>query len=60
VLDKGTNKPFKQYGREEFESWMVSNGSRKNPTRAEVSQWIKLAWNKVMTETIVNTWKIIG
>jgi hypothetical protein len=33
VLDKGVNKPFKHYVREEFESWMVGNGSRKKPTR---------------------------
>jgi hypothetical protein len=38
---------------------MVSNGSRKKPTRGEVSQWIKIAWDKVMTATNVNTWKII-
>jgi hypothetical protein len=23
-------------------------------------QWIKIAWDKVMTATIVNTWKSIG
>jgi hypothetical protein len=28
--------------------------------RAEVSQWIKFAWDKLMTPTLVNTWKIIG
>jgi hypothetical protein len=33
VLNKGVRKPFKQYVREEFEYWMVSNGSRKKPTR---------------------------
>jgi hypothetical protein len=60
VLDKGVNKPFKHYDREEFESWMVSNGSRKKPTRGEVSQWIKMARDKVTAATIVNTWKSIG
>jgi hypothetical protein len=60
VLDKGVNKPFKHYAREEFESWMVSNGSRKKPTRGEVSQWIKMAWDKVTTATIINSWKSIG
>jgi hypothetical protein len=60
VLEKGVNKPFKHYAREEFESWMVSNGSRKKPTRGEVSQWINMAWDKVTTATIVNTWKSIG
>jgi hypothetical protein len=33
VLDKGVNKPFKKYARDEFESWMVNNGSRKKTTR---------------------------
>jgi hypothetical protein len=28
ILDKGVNKPFKGYLREEFERWMMSNGSR--------------------------------
>jgi hypothetical protein len=60
VLDKGVNKPFKQYTRDEFESWMVSNSLCKKPTRGEVSQWIKIAWDKVTTATIVNTWKSIG
>jgi hypothetical protein len=50
----------KQYAREEFESWMVSNGSCKKPTRGEVSQWIKIVWEKVTTATIVNTWKSIA
>jgi hypothetical protein len=35
VLDKDMNKPFKKYAREDLESWMVSNGSRKKPTRGE-------------------------
>jgi hypothetical protein len=39
---------------------MVSNGSRKKPTRGELSQWIKMAWDKVTTATIINTWKSIG
>jgi hypothetical protein len=60
VIDKGVNKHFKHYAKEKFEYWMVSNGSRKKPTRGEVSQWIKMAWDKVTTATIVNTWKSIG
>jgi hypothetical protein len=31
----------------------------KKPTRGEVSQWIKIAWDKVTTATILNTWKSI-
>jgi hypothetical protein len=61
VIDKGVNKPFKHYAREEFESWMASNnGSRKKTTRGEVSQWIKMAWDKVTTATLINTWKSTG
>jgi hypothetical protein len=59
VLDKVVNKTFKHYTREEFESWMVSNGSSKKTTRGEVSKWIQMAWDKVMTATIINTWKSI-
>jgi hypothetical protein len=60
VLDKGVNNPLKKYEREEFESWVVSNGSSKKPTRGEVSQLIKIPWDKVTTGTTVNTCKIIG
>jgi hypothetical protein len=60
LLDKGLNKHFKQYFREEFESWMVGTGSQKKPARGEVSQWIKIAWGTVTTATIVKTWKSIG
>jgi hypothetical protein len=50
VLEKGANKPFKQYTREKFQSWMASNSSRKKTTWGEVSQWIKIAWDKAMTD----------
>jgi hypothetical protein len=59
VLDKCVSKPFKKYAREEFELWIMAQGSHKRPTRAEVSQWIKVAWEKVTTSTIINTWKSI-
>jgi hypothetical protein len=39
---------------------MVVNGSHKKTTRAEILQSIKVAWEKVITATIVNTWKSIG
>jgi hypothetical protein len=60
VLDKGVNKPFKGYLRDQFEEWMFTNGSRRWPSRAEVAQWVAKAWERVTTVTIVNTWKSIG
>jgi hypothetical protein len=42
ILDKGVNKPFKGYLREEFEMWMMLNGSSRKPMRAEVAQWIAI------------------
>jgi hypothetical protein len=60
ILDKWVNKPFKQYLREEFERWMMINGSRRRLMRAEVAQWVSVAWSKVIREIIVNTWNSIG
>jgi hypothetical protein len=60
VLDKVVNKSFKGYLRDQFEEWVCTNGSRRRPSRAEVSQWVTNAWEQVMTATIVNTWKSIG
>jgi hypothetical protein len=56
ILDKWVNTPFKGYLQDEFERWMMSNGSRHKPMRAEVAQWIAIAWSKVTRETIFNTW----
>jgi hypothetical protein len=40
ILDKWVTTPFKGYLRDEFERWMMANGSRRKPMRAEVSRWI--------------------
>jgi hypothetical protein len=60
ILDKGVNRPFKSYAREEFENWMLTNLSSRHPTRGEVASWITTAWNKITQETIKNTWKYVG
>jgi hypothetical protein len=57
VLDKGLNKTFKGYLREQFEYWMCTNGSCCWSSRVEVAQWVARAWSQVRTSTIVNTWK---
>jgi hypothetical protein len=50
ILDKGVNKPFKGYLRDEFEMWMMANYSRRKTMRTEVAQWISIAWSKVSRE----------
>jgi hypothetical protein len=60
ILDKGVNRPFKYYALEEFENWMLTNLSFPRPTRGEVAFWVNTAWNKIMEETIKNTWKSVN
>jgi hypothetical protein len=60
TLDKWINKPFKQYLRNEFEIWMVMNGSHNRSIRVDIYQWIALAWSKVTRETIVNACNGVG
>jgi hypothetical protein len=59
IMDTRVNKPFKGYLREEFDWWMMKNGSRRQRMRADISQWIDHAWSKVTRETIVNTWNSV-
>jgi hypothetical protein len=37
IIDKGVNRPFKSYAREEFENWMLTNLSSRHLTRGEVA-----------------------
>jgi hypothetical protein len=60
IPDKGVNRPFKSYAREEFENWMLTNISSCHPTRGEVASWVNTAWKKITKETIKNTWKSVG
>jgi hypothetical protein len=39
---------------------MCTNGSRRQPSRAEVVHWVAKAWDQVTTATNVNYWKSIG
>jgi hypothetical protein len=54
ILDKGVNRPFKYYAREEFQNWMLTNLSSRHPMRGEVASWVNTAWNKITEETIKN------
>jgi hypothetical protein len=40
ILNKGVNRLFKYYAREEFENWMLTNLSSCHPTRGEVESWV--------------------
>jgi hypothetical protein len=60
ILDKGINRPFKGYARENFEHWMMTNNNQRHPTRGEVASWIDDAWNKISMICIKNTWRSVG
>jgi hypothetical protein len=60
ILDKGVNRPFKYYAREEFENWMLTKLCSCHTTRGEVASWVNTAWKKITEETIKNTWKYVG
>lgn len=59
VLDVGINKPFKNYIRESYESWMRDHLGAK-VQRPDVATWVDEAWYRITGETIVNTWRTIG
>jgi hypothetical protein len=59
-LDKGINRPFKGYARENFEHWMRTNDSRRHPTIGEVASWIDDGWNKISVSCIKNAWRSVG
>ena len=60
VMDKGVNKPFKEYLHQESMSWLVAQPQNSSPSHAVVGQWIHTACEKVTVKSIVNTWVGIG
>ena len=60
VMDKGVNKPFKQFIRQESLQWLISQPPNTKPTRQIIAQWIHAAWEQVTVDTIVNTWATVG
>jgi len=57
VLDKGVNKPFKQFVKQEYELWMLANQDGVKPGRLDIARWV---FKRVTAETIRNTWNLIG
>ena len=58
ILDKGINKPFKDYIKREQIQFMIDNPQLK-PRRHQVANWIATSWQRVSVETITNTWRSV-
>ncbi len=58
VLDVGINRPFKHYMRQQFETFMLSNGQKIE--RLHIIWWVNGSWERITKETITNTWRSIG
>ena len=56
VLDKGVNKPFKQFIRDHSISWLQQAPQGAKPSGLNVTNWISYSWNQIKAETITNTW----
>jgi hypothetical protein len=56
VLDKGVNKPFKQFVRDHSIAWLQQAPQGAKPNRLDVTNWISNSWNQITAETITNTW----
>lgn len=59
VCDVGVNKPFKDYVKQEYEQFMVTQEGRK-AKRLDVAKWISKAWNSISADSIQHTWSSIG
>jgi hypothetical protein len=59
-MDVGINKPFKNYVRGQFETWLIENLDNAKPQRKNVSKWISEAWKEIKQTTIVNSWEKVG
>jgi hypothetical protein len=59
-MDVGINKPFKNYVRRFFDSWLVRNIDNTRPMRQDVSKWISDAWKDITPATIMNSWRKVG
>ena len=56
VLDKGVNKPFKQFIRDHSIAWLQEAPQGAKPNCLDVTNWISNSWNQISAETITNTW----
>jgi len=66
-LDVSVNKPFKGFMHEEWAKWseapthhVTPAGRVKPPSISNVCKWVKNSWQRVKSETIVNSLKKCG
>lgn len=59
ACDVGVNKPFKEYVKQSYEEFMITEGGRKSK-RLDVATWVANAWEKITTDSIRRTWESIG
>lgn len=57
VMDVGLNKPFKDSTNDGYDRWYHDVAIHEKPTRQDVSQWIKTAWEGIREDTILKTWQ---
>jgi transposase-like protein len=57
VLDKGVNKPFKQFIQQQSIKWLQSAPQGGKPDRVTITNWVSTSWNQVSVECITNTWR---
>jgi hypothetical protein len=65
VLDVGINKPFHHHTLDLIELYMMENFNEetrtfRKPKRPDIANRIELAWEKISSSTIANTWRHIG
>ncbi len=57
-LDVGVKKPFKNYIRQQFETFMLSNGQKIE--QLHIIGLVMGSWERITKETITKTWRSIG
>jgi hypothetical protein len=56
VLDKGINKPFKQFIQQPSIAWFQGALQGAKPDHVTITNWVSNSWYQVGTDTITNTW----
>jgi transposase-like protein len=60
AMDVGLNKPFKNYSRKLFDTWLSQQPPNTKPHRRNASFWAAESWDSITVRTIQKTWNHIG
>ena len=55
----GIKRLFKAQIQNKYEQFMVSNTTKKKPTRLDGAEWVTYAWGQIRADSITNTWPSI-